>query len=63
VDRDVFKGLSMKITCILEIKRRRITVTSSVNEISTYQHGNRVRGDALFCSPPPHTTSVFRTDI
>jgi hypothetical protein len=39
--------------------RRRITVTSSLNEMSTYQLGNRVvaRGAALLRPHPPLSTA------
>jgi hypothetical protein len=40
-------------------KRRRITVTSSLNEKSTFQLGNRVvmMGAALLHPPPPLSTA------
>ncbi len=43
-----------------EASRRRITVRSSINEISTDQLGNRVVvmiGDALLRPPPPLSTA------
>jgi hypothetical protein len=50
-----------------ETSRRKTTVTSSSNEISTNQHGNRVRGEALFCSPPPLAIAasgqIFKDDV
>jgi hypothetical protein len=51
-----------------ETKRRRITVTSSLNEISTDQLGNRagvgeVGGRRYFVPSPPFSIAGFWTDI
>jgi len=50
-----------------ETSRRRIAVTSSLNEISTDQLGNRVvvRGEARRCSdrPSPLSPAGFWTDM
>jgi hypothetical protein len=44
---------------------RRITVTSSLNEISTDPLGYRVvaRGEAILCPPPSLSTEGFWTDF
>jgi hypothetical protein len=54
-----------KVNFVKETPKRRITVTSSLNGISTDQLGNRVvvRGKALLSPSPPLYAAGIWTDV